>query len=291
MRVRIMTWLPAAAGFLALSAVADEAAAQCGPVCPPPPPPCCEPPPPPPPPPPPCCELPPPPPCCSGGGNLNVNVNVNANANANANARARAGLNARAGGSVWVSGGGSAYVTVDQPYPTTISGLNVEGARMRQMIRVPYEERRRWEKRVVIQAVCIDDRSVPHPASQVRPDREVHGDYEGELYRCLAGTWLQATWAEYHGDVRFDEAETISCQKGEALWHGRGGQVDCRAQRAERECNERSLLRRYGAGVKILTMVREEIYTAYREEVVEEVGVAVQGGAITLDGGVGGRVF
>ena len=90
---------------------------------------------------------------------------------------------------------------------------------------------------------------------------------------------------------RFDEAETISCRKGEALWHGRGGRVECRAQRAERDCNERSLLRRYGAGVKILTMVREEIYTAYREEVVEEVGVAVQGGAITLDGGVGGRVF
>ncbi|MFP5296592.1 MAG: hypothetical protein ACLGG3_04620, partial [Alphaproteobacteria bacterium] len=114
MRVRIMTWLPAAAGFLALSAAADEASAQCGPVCPPPPPPCCG----------------------GGGGNLNVNVNVNANANADAGARARVGLNARAGGSVWVSGGGSAYVTVDQPSPTTISGLNVEGARMHRTIRV-----------------------------------------------------------------------------------------------------------------------------------------------------------
>lgn len=288
MAVRIMTWLPAAAGFLAVSAAADSAAAQCGPVCPPPPPPCCEPPPPPPPPPPPCCETPPPPPCCSGGGNLNVNVNVSADANAGA--RSRAGINARAGGSVWVSGGGSAYVTVDQPYPTTISGLNVEGA-VRQVIRVPYEERRRWEKRVVIQAVCIDDRSVPHPASQVRPDREVDGDYEGELYRCLAGTWLQATWAEYQGEVRFDAGETISCRKGEALWHGRGGRVECRTQRAERDCNERSLLRRYGAGVKILTMVREEIYTAYREEIVEQAGVAVSGATITLDGGVGGRVF
>lgn len=290
MGVRIMTWLPAAAGFLAVSAIADTAAAQCGPVCPPPPPPCCEPPPPPPPPPPPCCELPPPPPCCGGGGNLNVNVNVNANANANANAGARAGLNARAGGGVWVSGGGSAYVTVDQPYPTTINGLTVEGARVRQTIRVPYEARRRWEKRVVIQAVCIDDRNIPHPASQVRPDREVDGSYEGELYRCLAGTWLQLTWAEYLGDIRFDHGETMSCRKGEALWHGRG-QIECRPQKAERECNERSLLRRYGAGVKILTWIREETYTEYREEVVEQAGVAVSGASITLDGGVGGRVF
>jgi hypothetical protein len=215
---------------------------------------------------------------------------VNAGANASASARARSGLNARAGGSVWVSGGGSAYVTVDQPYPTTINGLNVEGA-VRQVIRVPYEEWRRWEKRVVIQAVCIDDRSVPHPASQVRPGRDVDADYEGELYRCLAGTWLQATWAEYNGDISFDGGETLSCRKGEALWHGRGGLVECRPQKAERDCNERSLLRRYGAGVKVLTMVREELYTAYREEVVEQAGVAVSGASMTLDGGVGGRVF
>jgi hypothetical protein len=219
-----------------------------------------------------------------------VNVNVNANAGANASARAGAGLNARAGGSVWVSGGGSAYVTVDQPYPTTISGLNVEGARMQRMIRVPYEERRRWEKRVVIRAVCIDDRNVPHPASQVRPDREIDGGYEGELYRCLAGTWLQMTWAEYQGNTQFDHGETMSCRKGEALWFGRN-QIECRPQKAERECNERSLLRRYGAGVKILTWIREETFTAYREEVVEEQGIAVSGGTIALDGGVGGRVF
>ena len=52
----------------------------------------------------------------------------------------------------------------------------------------------------MIQAFCIDDRDVPHPASQVRPDREVAADYDGELYRCIAGTRLQITWAEYQGD-------------------------------------------------------------------------------------------
>ncbi|MBU1540795.1 MAG: hypothetical protein KKC29_07375 [Alphaproteobacteria bacterium] len=225
--------------------------------------------------------------------NVNVNVNANSNANSNANAGGRAGISARAGSfsSGGGGGGGSAYVTVDQPYPTTINGLMVEGARVRQVIRVPFEARRRWEKRVVIRAFCIDDRNVPHPASQVRPDREVDGDYEGELYRCLAGTWLQITWAEYEGHADFGRGETMDCRKGEALWHGRGGRIECKAQRAERECNERSLLRRYGAGVKILTWVREETYTEYREEVVEQAGYAVQGATITLDGGVGGRVF
>ena len=50
-------------------------------------------------------------------------------------------------------------------------------------------------------------------------------------------------------------------------------------------------MRRDRAGEKILTLVREEIYTEYREEVVEQAGVAVSGASMTLDGGVGGRVF
>ena len=239
---RIMNWLPAVAGFFTLAGLADTAAGQCGPVCSP-------------------------PPCCGSGRNFDVNANVNVGAGADADARVRSGLNARAGGGFFVCGGGAACVTVDQPYPTTISGLNVEGARVRKTIRVP------------------------HPASRVRPDREVHGDYEGELYRCLSGTFLQMTWAEYQGEVRFDRGETMSCRKGEALWHGRGGMVECRTQKSERDCNERSLLRRYGAGLKILTMVREETYTEDREEVIEEAGIAVSGATISLDGGVGGRVF
>ncbi|MDP3079966.1 MAG: hypothetical protein Q8M90_03980 [Brevundimonas sp.] len=43
--------------------------------------------------------------------------------------------------------------------------------------------------------------------------------------------------------------------------------------------------------MKILTWVREATDTEYSEEVVEQAGYAVQGATITLDGGVGGRVF
>lgn len=290
MRQRIKNWVLGLAAGLAVAAVASGAAAQCGtPACPQPEPP-------------PCCEPPPEPPSCGGGGcgggghggwnsntNVNVNVNVNAGANANANAGARAYVNARAGGfsGSFGGGGGAAYVTVDQPYPTTIQGLAVDG--LVQTVRTPFTAWRRSMKRVVIQAVCIDDRQVPHPASQVRPDREIADGYEGELYRCLAGTWLQATIADYQGDISFDHGTTLTCRKHEALWFGGEGKLECRPEKAERDCNERSLLRRYGAGVKILTMYREEEYTEYREEQVQTSTVIT--GAITLDGGVGGRVF
>ena len=215
---------------------------------------------------------------------MNVNVNVNANANASASARAYGG--SRSGATVIVSGGGGAYFNVDQPYPTTIQGLTVEGKTM-EMIRVPYTASRRMEKRVVIQAYCIDDRAVPHPASQVRPGKDVGMDYEGELYRCIAGTKLQWTI----GDEMGGPGETINCNKREALWYGRGGMLECRPEKQERDCNERSLLRRYGAGVKVLTMIREESYTEYREEMVESAGAVASGAVIMLDGGVGGRVF
>jgi len=115
----------------------------------------------------------------------------------------------------------------------------------------------------------------------------------GDSFRAAvdAGTWLQVAEGEYQGQSHFGQGETMECRKGEALWHGRGGSVECKRQKQERDCNERSLLRRYGAGVKILTWVREETYTEYREEVIEESGMAVTGAMITLDGGVGGRVF
>ena len=185
-----------------------------------------------------------------------------------------------------VAGGGGAYFNVDQPYPTTIQGLTVEG-NMLQTVQVPFSESRRMEKRVRLQAVCIDDRARPHPASQVRPGKEVASDYEGELYRCIAGSKMQWTIVDMDGGP----GETINCNKREALWHSSGGRLECRPEKQERDCNERSLLRRYGAGYKELVMVREEIFTAYREEVVQTQGVVAGGAMMMLDGGVGGRVF
>ncbi len=282
-----------------------------------------------------------------------MNVNVNNSSNSNSNSTANAGANARnlinARGSSGYSGGGGggggAYFSVEQPYPTMIQGLNVE-ATVNQVVRVPVMRSRWSSHRVVIQALCIDDRNIPHPASQVRPDREVSQDYEGELYRCIAGSRLQMTIADLAERINFDGGQTMTCGKGEALWFGRGrggasavsvseshaqgygpgpgypggypgggmiqtsggsaysssesysesgsftgGVIECRPEKAERDCNERSLLRRYGAGVKILTLFREESYTEYEEQIVQAQGMAISGSSLTLDGGVGGRVF
>ena len=282
MQVRIKTLLLAAGAGLALMAMADTAVAQCAGTCAPPPPPS------PPPLPNPCaggsCAPPVSPPCCSGGGSVNVNVNVNTNANASASARGYAGSGARS--TVIVAGGGGAYFNVDQPYPTTIQGLTVEGSSL-QTVQVPYSQSRRIEKRVRLEAVCIDDRARPHPASQVRPGKAVASDFEGELYRCIAGSKMQWTLTDLDGGP----GQTMNCNKREALWYGRGGQLECRREKQERDCNERSLLRRYGAGHKELLMVREEMFTAYREEVVQTQGIVAGGAMMMLDGGVGGRVF
>ena len=270
---------------IAASAAPSVAAAQC--CAPPEPPPvCCE------PPTPPCCTPPPPPPsppptpCCTPTTpSVNVNVsNVNI-AVAGAAAGARAGAGAGAGATVYYGGGGygGGY---SPPISTGVVQLNVDARRMKK---VAYEASRMRTRKVVIQAVCVDARQIPHPASQVRPDREIDAAYAGELYRCIAGTRLQATIADFDGKIDFSGGKTLACGKGDALYHGRDGKVECRRQAPARDCNERSLLRRFGAGVKILTLTEVERYTAYREE--EERSAEAVATSMSLDGGVGGYVY
>jgi hypothetical protein len=301
-----------AAAFVAslfLFGMPEMAHAQC---CAPPPPPCCH---APNPPPPACCHVPSPPPqnpvCCVPGHNVNipgVNVFVGANVivNAQVNASATASSQAQGQGQVIVmGGGGGGGGGVIAPSGGVIQGLNVEGG----MRRVSYEALRIRTRRVVIQAFCFDDLNNPHPASQVTPDREINDMYDGELWRCIAGTHMQVTFVEWHaGRIDFSGGETITCGRGEALYHvpfhggGRDGDGDleeghaappptvmCRPQRPARDCNERSLLRRYGAGVKILTMIRIERYQAFREEHYQQ--SSSSSSAFSMDGGVGGVAY
>jgi hypothetical protein len=240
-------------------------------------------------PPPPCCKPPTPPtPPCNCGHQINipgVNINVGANVVVNANALAIAGGQAGSSTVVFAGGGGSSFGITQSS--GLIQGLSVEGEA--RLLRTPYQATRTKIKVVVIQAVCIDDREVPHPASQVTPDKDIEEGYEGELFRCIAGTHMQVTMADFNGQVSFDHGQTINCAKGEAFYHSAGGAIACRAQKPARDCNERSLLRRFGAGVKILKTVTTETYTAYREETVQT--SAAQSLNMTIDGGVGGIVY
>jgi hypothetical protein len=103
---------------------------------------------------------------------------------------------------------------------------------------------------------------------------------------------MQFTVADYNGQVSFDHGQTVTCDKNSALYHVAGGRIECRPQKPARDCNERSLLRRFGAGIKILRIVWTETYTAYRTE-VQQVQASAQTASVmgmAIDGGVGGVV-
>lgn len=238
----------------------------------------CTPPPPPPPPPKPCN--------CTPTQNIvvpGVNVFVAPSVNVNVQASASANAFGAAGAQTIVSGGGGGG-SVMGPGAVTAVNLNVGGED-----REAYEAARTRVEKVVIQAFCFDDKDVPHPASQVSADRDIDEAYDGEIYRCIAGTHMQVTIAQFRQPVSFQGGQTLTCQKGDALYHipGHGaGKLECRPQKPARDCNERSLLRRFGAGIKVLTLVYTEKYTAYRQSSHQSGGVMM-----SLDGGVGGVVY
>ncbi|HEY1751579.1 MAG TPA: hypothetical protein VGG29_09960 [Caulobacteraceae bacterium] len=259
----------------------------------------------------PCSPPPPPPPCgCAphhhhhfenhnhNNTNVNVSLNVVTKTNVYATATANASVTSVAQSNAAVQaqnafsnqgfsfnqiqtgggGGGGGFMT---PGPVTEVNLGVGGEQESAT-----EEERTKTLKVVIQAFCFDDKDVPHPASQIFPEKDIQDSYTGEVYRCIAGAHMQVTIAPWKEQVSFEGGQTLTCAKGEALYHlpGQGGgKLVCKPQIPQRDCNERSLLRRFGAGIKILTIVTTEKYTAYHRE---STGAATT--AMTFDGGVGG---
>ncbi|UDF03840.1 hypothetical protein [Asticcacaulis sp. AND118] len=273
MRVSFAKTLAALVGFgMMMTASAALAGAGCNNGCSPPPPPS-----------PPSHPGKPGMPCgggkCGGGGNVNVNVNVNVKASASAGAWGPGAFNGSNSGAV-AYGGGYGNWSQAQGIPSTM-GLNVEGGEMRAM--ESYQASRSSTRMMIIEAACIDDKGVPHPASQVFGGKDVNSAYAGEVYRCIAGTKMRYTLTDKEGG----DGKSYDCRKGEALWH-EGNQVRCQTQQAARACNERSLLRKFGAGIKILTLVTTENYMAQREVVKQS--SASYSSTMVFDGGVGGFV-
>ncbi|MBL1431759.1 MAG: hypothetical protein COA60_009735 [Robiginitomaculum sp.] len=204
-------------------------------------------------------------------------------------------------------GGGGGGVIGGGPIPTVIDNLLIEGEMQSKLIteqiEVPYTEaitRSRWTEHLyVLQAVCMDDSNTPHPSSRTDPSEQVDPNFSGELFRCMAGTWMQVTLGIYeNGGGQFNNGTTIACAKGEALFHQAGGKLSCAAQTPRRSCNERSLLRKFGAGIKIVRISREEQYTEQItktriETRTRQVGSSSSSSSKTrrtlvLSGGVGG---
>jgi hypothetical protein len=128
------------------------------------------------------------------------------------------------------------------------------------------------ERQLLIQAICIDATNNPHPASQTFGGQGVLQSFRGELYRCMAGTRMRYTI----------DSRSYDCAQGEALWY-ENGRLECRPQIQRRPCNERSLLRRFGVGDKIVH-IRESATRETRTETTFN-------GNMTMDGGVGQGVY
>ena len=234
------------------------------------------------------------------GGNLNVSAQSYLNVTAGASASSEVIAYAGGGGGF----GGSAPVGV-----TSIGTLNVSGAEETYTDTVTEQVPTTEEYCVdqvsyrmayrAVQAVCIDDTGSPHPASQVDGGQSVASGYGGEVFRCVAGTRLQVTLGEVvDGHASFDHGQTMACSKGEALVHRPGGELSCAPQTPQRDCNERSLLRRYGPGIKLVeARVAEEVCVPKTRTVMHEVTREVQrvrqaaGRAMVFDGGVGQGVY
>lgn len=218
-----------------------------------------------------------------GGVNLSSSVNVNVNASASASAMAQAG--AINNSSTIIYGGGAWIPPVARSGGAAIAGLRLAGSQEHEYVE---EERTRWvEEWRVVRAVCVDDTGTPHPASRPDPEERVDPHFGGEIYRCMSGTAMQVTigWREDGHDI-YENGRTIACQKGEALRHEPGGRLYCAAEEPRRNCNERSLLRRYGPGIKLVHYRYEETYTQTVERSVQTSTASSM--SLVLDGGVGG---
>lgn len=228
-----------------------------------------------------------------GQGNLDVQVSTSDSASASTQAvsqgYAASVANSQAANLLAASaaayGGGGGYVEGGGGVGGSITNLTVveQGAPAAPQQCVAHAS---VASLVAIQAVCLDDKAVPHPASQLSPDRDVPLGYEGELFRCVAGSHMQYVTAAWKGAAAFDHGQTVVCGKGEALWRSADGRVQCRPQKAARDCNERSLLRRFGAGIKVVRMAADTC-TAYGPGTAVAQSTATSGGDFSMDGGVG----
>jgi hypothetical protein len=229
----------------------------------------------------------------AGGPNIGgTNINVGGPTFNNQTNTFGGGTN---GGNVFIGGGGG-YMSSPSPVaPGLIEALNVGGG---QAVSEQFQESRSVTETMAIRAVCMDDRGMPHPASRTDGDQNIAATFNGEVFRCMAGTRMEVTMGKVvNGQPVFDGGRTMSCQKGQALAYstapGAGaagaGNLVCVAQAAKADCNERSLLRRFGPGIKYAMVTRTETVTSTRQ--AAQSNVVTLRSSMFVDGGVGQGVY
>ncbi len=208
------------------------------------------------------------------------------------------------GGDIIFSGGGG-YFPQPGVAPSALPGLKVTGGeetvtrtvteKVPTQVRACVERASNAVSVRPVRAVCMDDTGTPHPASRLDDSREVKPDYKGEVFRCMAGTKMQVTVGQLvNGKADFAQGQSFSCKKGEALVHHPDGRLVCAPQTPERNCNERSLLRKYGPGIKLVRMAGmkqacQPVTRTVMKPVSRQVSVKKPNAAspIVFDGGVG----
>lgn len=194
-----------------------------------------------------------------------------------------------------VVGGGGGFYSAQGVGATAIGELHVEGIEETITETEEYCEDQISIETIVrpVQAVCVDDKGVPHPASQVDASDHIPTGYQGEVFRCMAGTSMQVTLGGVeNGEASFAHGETFACQKGEALVHHADGRLTCAPQTPQRSCNERSLLRRHGVGIKLVqSRVEARTCIPRTRTVTKTVEQETGGQAMVFDGGVGQGVY
>jgi hypothetical protein len=200
------------------------------------------------------------------------------------------------GGNVYLGGGGGYMSSPSPTTPGIIEAMNVGGGQ--QAVSEQFQESRSITETMAIRAVCMDDRGMPHPASRTDGDQAIAATFNGEVFRCMAGTRMEVTLGKVvNGQPVFDGGRTMSCQKGQALAYSTApganaaaaGNLVCVAQAARADCNERSLLRRFGPGVKFATVTRTETVTSTRQ--AAQSNVVTLRSSMFVDGGVGQGVY
>jgi hypothetical protein len=222
------------------------------------------------------CHAPPPPPDCNCRTNVVVappSVAVPNIVIVNAGARAQA--EAQASASASATGAALAEAPIANIHYNSIvqgGGASITSSAM-SVTQTSTEMRSSMgDHQALFQAICLDDTNNPHPASQTFGDKNVPNDYAGEIFRCMSGTRLMRVSSE---------GQTFDCAAGQALWYERG-QVACKTQIERRPCNERSLLRRFGPGDKMVRL-HGPAHAERRETQFT--------GALTMDGGVGAGTY
>lgn len=201
--------------------------------------------------------------------------------------------NSSSSGTTYIGGGGGMYLGNPQPnYNGNIEGLNVQGGAVKQQVAAEKViETKVITEIVPIRAVCMDDRNMPHPASRTDANDKIAPEFAGEVYRCMAGTHMEAMIGRMvDGKAMFDGGQALTCNKGQALSY-KGGNMTCVAQIPAGNCNERSLLRRFGPGIKYVTLSRTIKVESQKQAQVQQQQQQQFRASMFVDGGVGQGVW